>query len=117
MLTDKSKRQLPIVLYNMPALVEEAFKKYEANFGAYEVDIVRKSQVDAFLDLFQILTIRIQDEKPAEILPLYQKILFIFVKVDLNYSLFADIIGLIEEQIIGFIFSIGNKDLALIVLN
>lgn len=110
MLTDKSKRQLPIVLYNMPALVEEAFKKYEANFGAYEVDIVRKSQVDAFLDLFQILTIRIQDEKPAEILPLYQKILFIFVKVDLNYSLFADIIGLIEEQIIGFIFSIGNNE-------
>ena len=46
MLTDKSKRQLPFVLYNMPDLVEGAFKQYEANFGKYQVDTVRKSQYD-----------------------------------------------------------------------
>lgn len=110
MLTDKSKRQLPFVLYNLPDLVEEAFKKYEEKFGKYQVDEVRKDQYAAFLDLFQIVASRIQDEKPAEVLPLYQKILLIFVKVDLNYALFASLIEAIEAQILEFIFSIGNNE-------
>lgn len=110
MLTDKSKRQLPFVLYNLPDLVEEAFKQYEANFGKYQVDEVRKSQYNAFLDLFQVVTLRIQESKPAEVLPLYQKVLLIFVKVDLNYSKFAILIDAIEAQILGFISSIGNNE-------
>ncbi|UYE96840.1 virion structural protein [Cyanophage S-TIM66] len=110
MLTDKSKRQLPFVLYNMPDLVEGAFKQYEANFGKYQVDAVRKSQYEGFLDLFQVVVTRIQEEKPAEVLPLYQKILLLFVKVDLNYLLFATLIDLIEAQILGFISSTGNNE-------
>ena len=110
MLTDKSKRQLPFVLYNMPDLVEGAFKQYEANFGKYQVDTVRKSQYDGFLDLFQVVVTRIQEEKPAEVLPLYQKILLLFVKVDLNYLLFATLIDLIEAQVLGFISSTGNNE-------
>lgn len=110
MLTDKSKRQLPFVLYNLPDLVEGAFKQYEANFGKYQVDQIRKSQYDAFLDLFQVVTLRIQESKPAEVLPLYQKVLLIFVKVDLNYSKFAILIDAIEAQILGFISSIGNNE-------
>ena len=110
MLTEQSRNQLPVVVYNLPRLVDQTFEIYESTVKKIEVDEVKKEYKSIFLDLAQTIAQRIEAQKPISLLPLYQKLIFIVVKVNLDVQFFATIISIFGEVTFEFIQSLGNND-------
>ena len=110
MLTEQSRNQLPTVIYNLPQLVERTFEVYESTVGKIEVDEIKEGYKSVFLDLAQNIAFRIESQRPVSLLPLYDKLIFILVKVNLDVRFFATIVSIFGEVIDQYIKTLGNNE-------
>ena len=110
MLTEQSRNQLPTIIYSLPRLVDQTFEVYESTVGKIEVDEIKKEYKSVFLDLAQTIAFRIEKQRPISLLPLYDKLIFIIVKINLDIRFFATIINIFSEIVDQFVKSLGNND-------
>lgn len=110
MLTEQSKNQVSRILFSTPKLVENSLLTYESTVKKIGVDQLKKEYYALFNDLFREIALKIQRQEPISILEYQEKILLIFISLDLDYQFFVDFIGIYERLVFEFIFDLGNNE-------
>jgi len=110
MLSALTQRQLESVFVNLPRIIEDAFKSYELKEGAFEVRAEKELYNELYLDLINTVFERIEGEQPIRILPFYNKLLFITIKLNFNTERFLSLLKLIEVGVIAYLDREGIKN-------
>lgn len=110
MLSGLTLRQLESLIANLPRLVEASFSAYEERVGKFEIQADKKMYQEAYYDLFREIFFRIQELKPLTILPLYEKLSYILVKLNFNIELFSGLLLTTQGGFVDFILKVGGRN-------
>lgn len=110
MLSALTLKQLDTIIANLPRLIEASFSAYETSKGKFQISLQRKIYTEIYYDLFSSILVRVQEQKPLTIFPLYNKLAFALVNFQFNVPVFIELLFTVQKSITELILAIGGRN-------